>query len=672
MKKTYLFLLTVVAFAAWPACSEAQYIVDYKRQGDQYFALQDYYAAGVFYQRALRLLPDTTGKTYIYPYAFNGNFGKRQEKNAEQYQYLVYQLGEAFRHYKDFKSAEQWYDKVVQFKNDRFPLARLWYAVCLRADGRYEEAKEQLQQFQAAYTEQDEYRHRAELELQSCEYALDQLKYPRLADIRKLPSPVNDSGSNYAPVVVGQDFYFTSSRPLPGVDASKENPYVNKIYKANISGGDRFDSLKQLSVGSGLRTELASGSFSPARTRMYVTTWEQPKNKKKGETPHYSIAISKKDDQGGWSAPVALGAEVNAAGYDSKEPFMVSNGQGLLFSSNRPGGQGGYDLWYCPLTMDGLPSGEAVNLGAAINTPGDEVNPYYQTNDHTLIFSSDGRVGMGGFDLYRSTGSLGAGSWTPPENLGYPVNSAKDDNFYFPEGEAERFYTSSDRSSVCCLEIYDVQLKHIGIAGTLYDCDTHGPLAGATVELRDSLAGSVIGTQTTDERGSYRFQVVNQKPLQLSFAKDKYFGKKMQVTTEALQAADTLFSREICLKAFEVGKPIVIPNILYDFNKATLRPESKLVLDSLANILNDNPRLMVRMSANTDSIGSDEYNLKLSQRRAQACVDYLTSIGIPADRMEAKGNGESMPIAPNSKPDGSDNPEGRQLNRRTEFTVIKD
>lgn len=671
MRKLHLFAV-ISALTLLPAWVSAQYIVDYKRQGDQFFSEKNYYAAGVYYQKALNLLPDTTGQTYFFPYAQNGNFGRKEEKDAKQYQYLVYRLGEAFRNYKDYKSAEEWYEKVLQFKNNDFPLARLWYAVCLRADGKYQDASDQLQQFKNSYTQQDEFSKRADLELKSCEFAIDQMKYPRLADVERLPSPVNDSGSNYAPFVLENDLYFTSSRPLTGIDPEKENPYVNKIYHTDIGNDGGYSNTELNKLGTDNYTELASSSFSPAATRMYLTEWQQPKNKKKETVSHYAISVSRKNDDGTWSTPTPVGGSLNTEGYDSKEPSVTTDGRFLVFSSNRPGGSGGFDLWYVPMDMDGIPSGDPVNLGSSVNTPGDEANPFYDAKKHQLIFSSNGRIGLGGFDLYKTDGSFESGNWSEPQNLGYPLNSPKDDNFYYPANENKQFFTSSDRQSVCCLELYDITLKHIAVAGTLYDCDTQKPLQGATVTLTDSLSNKVINEVTTDESGTYRFEVINQKPLKLSFAKDKYFGKNMVVTTGDLQATDTLFSRELCLKAFEVGKPIVIPNILYDFDKATLRPESMVVLDSLAKILEDNPKLVVQMSANTDSIGSDSYNMDLSQRRAQSCVDYLISKGLPEARIQAKGYGESRPIAPNSMPDGSDNPEGRQLNRRTEFTVLKD
>jgi outer membrane protein OmpA-like peptidoglycan-associated protein len=319
-----------------------------------------------------------------------------------------------------------------------------------------------------------------------------------------------------------------------------------------------------------------------------------------------------------------------------------------------------------------MPSGDAVNMGVVINTSGDEASPYYNSKTGELVFSSNGRVGLGGFDLYESDGTIGAGNWSEPKDLGYPVNSAKDDNFYYPSGKEGNFYTSSDRESVCCMELFNIQLSHIAITGTVRDCDSAKPLPGVEVTLTDSISHKTIGSRLTDDAGHYRFTVINRKPLKLHFDKDEYFSKSAIITTNDLSQVDTLFSNEICMNHFVIGKPIVIPNIEYDFNKATLRPESESVLDSLAQILKDNPKLIVQMRSYTDSIGSFDYNRKLSQRRAQSCVDYLLSQGIPSYRMSAKGYGETDPIAPNSLPDGKDNPAGRQKNRRTAFVVLKD
>ncbi|MEO6633662.1 MAG: OmpA family protein, partial [Mucilaginibacter sp.] len=178
----------------------------------------------------------------------------------------------------------------------------------------------------------------------------------------------------------------------------------------------------------------------------------------------------------------------------------------------------------------------------------------------------------------------------------------------------------------------------------------------------------VLNTVETSATGNYLFEIDNKKGYRLRIEKDGYFSKIIPVT---LKGSDTLFNPLTCLQQYQVNKPIRIKNILYDFDKATLRPESKSDLDSLVKILADNPGFEIELASHTDSIGSDVYNLNLSQLRAQECVNYIISKGVNKDRLYAKGYGKNRPIAPNTFPDGTDNPAGRQLNRRTEFTVVK-
>jgi outer membrane protein OmpA-like peptidoglycan-associated protein len=208
-------------------------------------------------------------------------------------------------------------------------------------------------------------------------------------------------------------------------------------------------------------------------------------------------------------------------------------------------------------------------------------------------------------------------------------------------------------------------------SGLIVDCDTHQPLAGATVTLLDTVRQKTLRKITLDATGRYSFEVDPQRYYKIIAEKENYFTKSLYFTSDELTRVDSLDNPTLCLKHYEVEKPIVLNNIYYDFGKATLRPESKVVLDTVVDMLIDNPRLMIEMSAHTDSVGSDRYNMKLSQARAQSCVDYLISKGISSQRLIAKGYGKTRPVAPNSLPNHKDNPEGRQQNRRTEFKVLR-
>jgi outer membrane protein OmpA-like peptidoglycan-associated protein len=237
------------------------------------------------------------------------------------------------------------------------------------------------------------------------------------------------------------------------------------------------------------------------------------------------------------------------------------------------------------------------------------------------------------------------------------------------DGNDNEGYISSDRESLCCLEIFHVVKTFLTVKGKLIDCETLKPLDGATVTLtaKDFENQKII----TDANGNYSFKVNSNRGFQLNAVKDSYFAKNLTYTVDQLAKIDTLFSPELCLTPFKIDKPIVLENILYEFDKATLTDASKIILDNLYGIMLDNQNIEIELSAHTDILGSYEYNIDLSERRAKSCVDYLVSKGIAAERMRSKGYGYNIPVAPNKTPDGKDNPEGRALNRRTEFKVTK-
>lgn len=339
----------------------------------------------------------------------------------------------------------------------------------------------------------------------------------------------------------------------------------------------------------------------------------------------------------------------------------------MLFSSDRPGGQGKYDLWFAPLRNDGT-LGQSINMGTEINSAGDDQAPYYNSKNKTLLYSSNGRVGLGGFDFYEANGDFS--SWSSPENLGFPFNSSKDDIYFAAiDTDGNKGYISSDRESVCCLELFQVQREFINLKGTLLDCESGKPIEKAKVILTDSL-NNTSKELTLASDGMYSFKIDVPRPIKITVEKEGYFSKTIRFSRQDLAKADTLLNPNLCLTPLVIDKPIVLKDIYYEFNKAELTPMSAQALDILADIMMDNPKITIELSSHTDGIGSDAYNLDLSQRRAQSCVDYLIAKGISAGKIQAKGYGKSMPIAPNTI-NGKDNPEGRALNRRTEFKVIK-
>lgn len=634
----------------------AQYDQNPKTFGDQAFKNKNYYEAAYYYKQAaegLNLAP----KSIRIPFQ-ETQTKKVAEPKSSDVNYVTYQLADSYRMYENYLEAEGWYYKIINANAEaEYPLARLWYGVCLRANQHFDEAIQQLTRFVSNYHGDSKNLDMAKKEIADCRFAQEQYQYPGLMDVAKLKGDWNSDGSNYAMLQKNSNFMFTSSRLN-----KDDKKHLNRLYTMN-SGGTNLAEIK-LKGDDKKDVEYGTPAMDPTGSKLYYTRWYKVGSK----TMH---AIYRSDLKNGvWGPMVRLNSNVNSEAFNAIQPFVTADGKHLYFVSDKPGGQGGDDIWVSDLDVDGNPV-NSVNLGNTINTPLDEQAPYYDESNKRLVFSSKGLTGLGGFDLFTSTGNMGY--WGKPENMGYPLNSAKDDLYYSVDASnPEKFYISSDRQSDCCLEVFEAYDKKFTLKGLVTDCDTHKPLAGAKVSFVDSISKKVIKEVTLGRDAQYVFDVSTNRPYNLVLEKTGYFTKVVSVPQPGNKLRnDTLYNSDLCLQAFEVNKPIVINNILYDFNKADLRPESKVILNDLVHILKDNPKIKIELAAHTDSIGSDAYNNNLSQMRAQSCVDYIVSNGIEADRIFAKGYGKTRPIAPNSKPDGSDNPDGRQLNRRTEFTVLK-
>jgi OmpA-OmpF porin, OOP family len=281
---------------------------------------------------------------------------------------------------------------------------------------------------------------------------------------------------------------------------------------------------------------------------------------------------------------------------------------------------------------------------------------------------------MGGQDFFYTQGK--PGNWQEPVNLGYPVNSVKDDVYFVSTGGArnilENVLLSSDRAAACCLELFALQKKRPlkQVSGRVVACETGEPLQGASLSIVDA-GNQPVFSKVTDASGSYSFTLEDFTALKATATREGYRSGALEVKTPADTEALTLANPAICLSRIpEVGETEVLNNVYYAFNKAYLLDASFASLDKLVAMLNDNPKVTIEIGGHTDSKGADQYNLKLSEARARSVVAYLVGKGIEGSRLVARGYGESVPVAPNTKEDGSDNPQGREQNRRTEFKIL--
>jgi outer membrane protein OmpA-like peptidoglycan-associated protein len=381
-----------------------------------------------------------------------------------------------------------------------------------------------------------------------------------------------------------------------------------------------------------------------------------------------------------WTQPATLGFQGKDDLFTNTHPAVAAEDSldVVYFSSDRPGGMGGRDLWFVEVRRDGS-SSEPVNLGSAVNTIDDEITPFFLKNK--LYFSSTGHIGIGGFDVFVSSGMRMG--WSKPQNLGYPLNSGADD-FYFTKGEsAKTYYFVSNRpgiiglkSATCCDDIFmadDLRIPKYSLRGKVLETAEAAtqPLTGARVEIFDITAGNKVPVSDRILAGDseFAFEMAADKNYEVKVQKKGYFPHVLQVFGKENPEANDI-ARDLVLAKLEKKKAYKMENIYYESNKSALTDDSKESLQALYDLLVENPKLVVEISAHTDDVGKESYNMTLSQQRAESCVDYLIYLGIEENRLVPKGYGETMPVAPNKNKDGSDNEDGRQQNRRTEFKII--
>jgi OOP family OmpA-OmpF porin len=662
MKKLFIIFIALISAVQ----VSAQFTYDYLRAADNYFKKGDYFSAAQYYEK---YLGSGKGKDEAYnPYVVQTSSKKSQSGPLSSRTQAIYNLAESYRLLNYPSKAEAYYQQALDFDKAQYPLARYWFATTERALEKYAEAEAAFRQFLSEYALDDKYSASAKREIQNLQFIQAQLKKDiSLFNVTKAGAGLNETGASYAPAWMnGQTLLFTSTRPEN--KSAKKAAYVNRIYQAVYSEGV-FSGITKAVLPDAGDVHQAAATVTPDGNTMYFTQWTTVNGKK--ATAIYSS--TKAGDA--WSAPKMQ--SLNTDGYNTQQPFVSPDGKYLFYSSDKPGGKGGFDLYYATLNADGS-TGESTNLGDVINTEYDEQAPYYHAPSGALVFSSNGRVGMGGYDFFFSKGNVG--NWAQPQNFGYPVNSVKDDIYFASRGGAknilEEVVLSSDRSAACCLELFYVRKTRPmrQVNGSVIACDKNVPLSGATVMIIDTIANKTITTKTTDAQGRYSFTIEDYQPLKAVATSTGYVAGSLHFNAPADPEEEQLTTSALCLEPIPVPPvetPIVIDNVFYDFNKSSLRDESFPSLDKVVEMLNANPDMQIEISAHTDNIGTEKYNQRLSEARAKSVVAYLVSKGIDKNRLQAKGYGSTQPIAPNKNEDGSDNPEGRQKNRRTEFKILK-
>jgi len=676
MKFNKISIFAIVLFVTQFA--QAQYIKDYRREADKYYDKGDWQTAAIYYEK---YLTDKKGlgknNDDFNPYSVEGTAPKKgtPEKPSVvpkdvSIKLINFRIAECYRHLDNYKAAEPWFAKVVKTDKASYPLSSYHYAICLRALAKYEEAEKQFSSFLEEYKTDDDYSKKAKTELANLKFIIAQMKSKeqKLYQVNKLPDNVNTTnhGQNTAPFISDKKLYFTSSRPdTVLVKKQKIAKFQNKLFVATGSAAERVPFPLSKDVHQG------AFSFTPDGKTVFFTKWEMNDMEAKSA----SIYTSSIGADGNWVEPTKVVGDVNVEGFASKQSMVTLDGKYLLYASNKPGGQGGLDLWYAPLA-DGK-VGTSLNFGTPINTPANEKSPFYHVPSKQLVFANEGRVGMGGYDLFSSKGTIG-GTWTEPQNLGYPVNSQKNEEYFFGDNDKfllKNFYISSDRGSDCCLELYAAnKLIKKWVNGKVVNAKTGEPLSDVVINVTDD-KGNKIPTVKTDKNGNYFLETDPYNRLDANANKDGFETSAQLITGDF--NIDTLARTDWALTPIIPPTPPVITDstpliVRFEFNSSVIPEEYKVSLDSLAAMMARDGNMMVEIGGYTDHLGSEEYNLALSQRRADAAKAYMVEkYNTDASHLSTKGYGECCPIQPETNSDGKDDREARKLNRRLEFKMLK-
>ncbi len=586
------------------------------------------------------------------------------ENNKEGKLEAMEMLADCYRLTGDEEKAAEWYSQIIDSAGID-PIDHYYYGQVLRTQGKYQEAKEQFLKYAELVPDDP----KGPIFAGYCEEIYSMLQTAPKNMTHNITS-LNTENSEFSPVFYKNGVLFSSDRKLkkylnPVYDWTGA-PYLNFFFATTDTSSPLYDPsyAEAESFSNKLNDEYHDGTavLNSTGDVIYFTRTIKKKGEKDDNniiTYKLKIFTSELVD-GKWTKakPISLNNEMYSIGH----PALSPDDKKLYFVSDMPGGYGGTDLYVSEMTEEGW--GEPKNLGPVINTPENEMFPYMH-KDSTLYFASAGHLGYGGLDIFYSKQENG--EWTEPVNMMAPLNSSYDDfGIAFVPGLNIGLFSSNRPGGAGRDDIYAFE-GLVKIKGRVLECTEGGidciPLANATVFVLDRNTDKV-NVLKTDAAGEYETEVGPRNEYSVKATKVGYFSdcSGVKVGNKYLSVRDLILERP------RAGKVFTVDNIYYDFDKWFIREDAKPALNNLVRIMQENP-ITVELSSHTDCRGSDAYNMKLSQRRAQAAVDYIVEHGIDSSRITAKGYGESKPVVV-CEPCKGCTEEEHQLNRRTEFKII--
>ncbi len=543
--------------------------------------------------------------------------------NPDFFPNIYFNLGNLFLYKGDYPNSKSNYDKFLSYSNVRVQTKKL-----------------------------------AEKRKASCEFAINSIQNPVPFNPINIGPNINTHLDEYWPSLSADENTLVITSNIPK-DSLSEQVLYNRQEDFFISHRDSDGKweLKQ-SMGKPINTPFNEGaqSITSDGKKMYYTVCRGVCN----------IFCSTLTSDGTWSSPARL-STINSSKFSNKQPSISPDGRTLYFVSNRPEGFGSYDIWRSNLNDDGIWSAPE-NLGDTINTEGNEQSPFIHFDNQTLYFASDGHTGMGGLDLFVSK-LKPEGTWSIPKNLGYPINTYRDEDGLVVNAQGTTAYYSSDRVPENGRDIYTFNLypeirpiPSSYLTGTIKDALTGFPII-ANFNLIDLANEHEIMKSVSSDDGSYLVCIPSEKSYAFYASAAGYLFYSDHFDMKGEHSIDKPFKKDILLDPIKVNQTMVMRNIFFDTDSSVLKPESIVELNRLVDFLSVNNTLRIEIGGHTDNQGIDSYNQSLSEKRAKSVVDYLISHQIAIERVKWFGYGSTKPIADNKTA------EGRAQNRRTEVKI---
>ena len=596
------------------------------------------------------------------------HFKRAYSKSSDRSQKIEmsFKLAECARKIGNYRQAESYYKRAIKMRYDD-PIALLYLAMMQRNLGKFEDA---IKTF-GLYNEKVPGDLRSQEAIEACELAIEWTENPTRYAVTNMKG-INSKNDDRMPAFGKNDFslllFTTARKGVKGRKISKQtgqyftDVWVSEVEKSKRKRGNKKKKQAKpkwsepLSLGDYLETDdIINTKFDEGAVSL----------NERGNLMYFNRAIMKKNEAhvprvfssikkgGEWDIPQELTLPIDS-NYMVIFPCLSPDEETLYFVSDMPGGYGDFDIWMSQFNKRSDVWADPVNLGPEVNTSGHEIAPFIH-KDGTLFFASKGHVGMGGFDIFRAT-KRPSGQYGKVKNMKYPINSSFDDfGIIFSGKDAMNgFFTSNRKGGRGGDDIYEVNLSDLKfkMEGILVDTESTDPLQGVSIHIDGSDGSSYDAITNRDGYFNFGDEAIKQGvEYEVTYTKDTYVEIIDTVTTQDLtihdfESTDEGFlytiSVDLSMKVYRL--PIVLPQIEYDLGSADLREMAKKDLDKLAEVLVTNEDLRIQLRSHTDFRSGDDFNLALSQKRADACVTYLIEQGIDPTRLEAIGMGESEPL----------------------------